>query len=304
MSTGGRGIPRLQDLSYLEVAMGGLLGGATFEDVRRALVDRARDLDRETDFEGAFDDAKWEGRRRDPKEHVNNAVEVLKEAMRLGWVERRVLPSTPGSAYLHRNDVYQLLPPGRSWADLVVRDRPAAYNALTGALISAHPQVGGFLKAIGARSESGSPSFTIPLLRWDPARHLSEDLYLEHLVQVVAAAAEAGHAGWSADTASIEDGIRTYVKRIRARRAAREKTQTRKEFLKTCEEATTKVAFAASGSPLDYISMELLRRWSRFLGVGNFSYYAPGPYALRLWGARARERRLARRLAESGFHER
>jgi len=53
--------------------------------------------------------------------------------------------------------------------------------------------------------------------------------------------------------------------------------------LKTCEESITKVAFAASGTKLDYISMELLRRWSRFLGVANYSYYAPGPYALRLW---------------------
>src|SRR5690606_8890359 len=41
--------------------------------------------------------------------------------------------------------------------------------------------------------------------------------------------------------------------------------------------------FAAAGCRLDYLSMELLRRWTRFLGVANFSYYAPGPYALRFW---------------------
>ncbi len=284
MSTGGRAIPRLQDLSYFEVTMGSLLRGATFEDVRRVVVDRARDLDREADLEGAFDEAKWEQRRKDPKEHVNNAVEVLKEAMRLGWVERRVLPSTPDSAYLHSNDVYELLPQGRGWAELAVQDRPAAYNTLTGALMEAHPQVAGFLRAIGARSDSESPAFTIPLLRWDQVRHLSEDLYLEDLVQVLTAAVASGRLGWHADADTIETGIRAYVNRIRARRAARDRTQSRKEFLKTCEEATTKVAFAASGCPLDYISMELLRRWSRFLGVGNFSYYAPGPYALRLWG--------------------
>jgi hypothetical protein len=264
--------------------MTGLLSGATFEEVRRAVVDRARDLDREADLDGAFDEAKWERRRSDPKEHVSNAVDVLKEAMRLGWVERRVLPSTPDSAYLHSNDVYELLADGRTWAELAVQDRRAAYNALTGALMDAHPQVAGFLRAIGARSDSESSSFTIPMLRWDQVRHLSEDLYLEDLLQVVVAAAEAGRLGWHADAETIETGIRSYVTRIRARRAARDKTQSRKEFLKTCEEATTKVAFAASGCPLDYISMELLRRWTRFLGVGNFSYYAPGPYALRLWG--------------------
>lgn len=284
MSTGGKAIPRLQDLSYFEVAMEGVRQGLTFERIRKALVDRARDLAQEADLDGSFDEAKWERRRRDPREHVNNAVEVLKEAMRLGWVEGRVLPSTPDSSYLHSDELFKLLPPGREWADLAVRDRPAAYNALAGVLIHAHPQLEGFLKAIGARSDSSSPSFTIPLLRWDQERHLSEDLYIEDLIQVVAAAARTGKAGWTVDEATIDRDIRNYVQRIRARRAARDKMQTRKEFLKTCEEAVTKVAFRASGCAIDYISVELMRRWTRFLGVGNFSYYAPGPYALRLWG--------------------
>ena len=284
MSTGGRAIPRLQDLSYFEVALEGVRQGLSFEDIRKALVGRARDLDREADLEGSFDDAKWERRRRDPREHVSNAVEVLKETMRLGWVERRILPSGPDSSYLHSEQRFALLPPGRDWADLVLRDRPAAYNVLAGVLVEAHPQLEGFLKALGARPDSPSQSFTIPLLRWDPERHLSEDVYLEDLVQVVVAAVRAGKTGWTDDASTIDRDIRGYVQRIRARRAARDKTQTRKEFLKTCEEAVTKVAFAATGCPIDYISMELMRRWARFLGVGNFSYYAPGPYALRLWG--------------------
>jgi hypothetical protein len=29
--------------------------------------------------------------------------------------------------------------------------------------------------------------------------------------------------------------------------------------------------------------MEILRNWTRFLGLANFSYYAPGPYGQRLW---------------------
>src|SRR3954468_7626867 len=113
MSTGGKAIPRLQDLSYFEVALEGVRQGLRFEQIRRALVDRARDLDRDADLEGSFDEAKWERRRRDPREHVNNAVEVLKETMRLGWVERRVLPSGPDSSYLHSNEIFELLPPGR-----------------------------------------------------------------------------------------------------------------------------------------------------------------------------------------------
>ncbi len=284
MSTGGRAIPRLQDLSYFEVAGEQVAQGSSFEEIRRALVRRAQDLDRDADFEGAFNEAKWDLLERDAHKYVNNAVEVLKEMMRLGWIERQVLPSGPNSAYLHSNDRFDLLPPGRTWTDLVRQDRPTAYTTLAGVLIDAHPQLGGFLKAIGAHPDSPSPTFTIPLLRWDRDRHLSEDLYLEDLIQAVAAAADAGAVGWAADPSAIESGVRSYVERIRDRRAARKATHTRKEFLKTCEEAVTKVAFAASGCPIDYISMELMRRWTRFLGVGNFSYYAPGPYALRLWG--------------------
>jgi len=35
--------------------------------------------------------------------------------------------------------------------------------------------------------------------------------------------------------------------------------------------------------PLDYISLEILRRWTKTLGVAGFSYHVPGPPALRLW---------------------
>lgn len=283
MTAQGTAIPRLQDLSYFEVAMSQLLRGATFEEVRRSVVERARDLDREADLDGSFDEMKWERTRNDITEHVNNAVDVLKEAMKFGWVQPAVLPSTPRSAYLHTGDVYELLPPGRRWAELVAQDRPAAYNELAGTLMDAHPQITGFLRAVGGRPDSSSASFTIPLLRWDQERHRSEDEYLADLIRVATAASAAGTVGWQSDDAKITTSIRDYVERIRARRKARGKTQTRKEFLNTCEEAVTKLAFSASGTTLDYISMELVRRWTRFLGVANFSYYAPGPYALRLW---------------------
>lgn len=44
-----------------------------------------------------------------------------------------------------------------------------------------------------------------------------------------------------------------------------------------------KFAFGRAGTPIDYISMEILRRWTRTLALVNFSYHAPGPQALRLW---------------------
>jgi hypothetical protein len=56
-----------------------------------------------------------------------------------------------------------------------------------------------------------------------------------------------------------------------------------RDFVRVCEEALVTFAFRCAGLQLDYISMEILRRWTRELGVANFSYHVPGPSALRLW---------------------
>ena len=44
-----------------------------------------------------------------------------------------------------------------------------------------------------------------------------------------------------------------------------------------------KFAFRQAGLSLDYISQEILRRWTKVLGVASFSYHVPGPTALRIW---------------------
>lgn len=283
MSVGGKGIPRLQDLSYLEVAATGVAAGATFEQIRRSLVNRAADLARESDTDGSFDDRKWELVRNDGSRYVHNTVDVLKELIRLGWMERHILPSGPSSAYLHVDDTFELTEQGQRWASLVQADRRQAYNLLIGELLDVHPQFEGFLRVVGARPSSTSTHLTIPHLKWDSARHSTEDAYLNDLVDYVAGAVESNTLAWSADRETIQSGIRDYVARIQARLEARAKGQTRRQFVGTCDEAVVKVAFAAAGCKVDFISMELLRRWTRFLGVANFSYYAPGPHALRLW---------------------
>jgi hypothetical protein len=56
-----------------------------------------------------------------------------------------------------------------------------------------------------------------------------------------------------------------------------------RDFINTCEEAIVKFAWMKAGVGLDYISQEIVRRWTRFLSVANFSYHVPGPSALRYW---------------------
>ncbi|MFI1519423.1 hypothetical protein [Kitasatospora cineracea] len=283
MSVGGAGIPRLQDLAYIEVALGNVARGATFEQVRRALVDRAAAVAREADTDGSYSARKWELTRSDTKKHVHNTVDVLKELMRLGWVEKHVLPSGPNSAYAHANSVFTLTPAGEEWSSLVASDRRAAYNALTGVLLSAHPQFEGFLRLLGARPDSGGAHLTIPLLRFSASEYRSNAAYLDDFVAFAAEAAAQGMLGWAATPEAIGEGVRSYVRRIEERARAREKELSRKQFATTCEEAMARLVFSVAGCPLDYISLELLRRWTRFLGLANFSYYAPGPSAMRLW---------------------
>jgi hypothetical protein len=198
VSVGGKGIPRMQDLSYIQVAIAEIRRGATFDQIRRALVTRAAEIDQESDIDGSFEERRWERLRSDGTKNVYNTVDVLKELMRLGWVTREVLPSGPNSAYAHADTTFTLTPAGDAWGALADTDRRAAYTDLVGVLIDAHPQFEGFLRIVGARPDSTSRNFTIPLLRYDPTRHRAHHAYLDDFITFAATAAEAGSLGWTA----------------------------------------------------------------------------------------------------------
>lgn len=283
MSVGGSGIPRLQDLSYVAVAVANVAAGATFEQIRRSLVSRAANIARDTDTDGSFDEGKWDKARADNTKYVHNTVDVLKELMRLGWMQQHILPSSPKSAYVHVDSTFQLTSAGEAWTRLVATDERAAYNALTGTLLDAHPQFEGYLRIVGARPDSTGSHLTIPLFKPNnPARRADEG-FLDAFIAFATDAVGQGSLGWTADPSDIAASVRGYVRRIQDRAEVRKKVMSGKDFANTCEEAITRFAFAAAGCRLDYISHELLRRWTRFLGLANFSYYAPGPSALRLW---------------------
>src|ERR1035438_8890437 len=106
MTTGGSGIPRLQELSYLEVAAQGVVDGCTFEEIRRRLVDHMAALGEMST--GTGNTALHENASVNPKRYVSNVTEALKELMKLGLLERAILPSSATSAYAHRLARYQL----------------------------------------------------------------------------------------------------------------------------------------------------------------------------------------------------
>ncbi|QHC30486.1 hypothetical protein [Streptomyces sp. HF10] len=314
MSVGGMGIPRLQELSYIETAALSVARGDSFEQIRVAMVNQAEKLAREADLDGSFVTAKWDVMRSDHRSHVHNTVDVLKELMRLGWVEHHVLPSTPQSAFAHGHVVFELTERGREWAEAVTQDKRAGYNALVGELLAAHPQFEGFLRVVGARPDSVSGQLTVPLLRWEEGAHRNAEEFLLAFVAHMVDCLRQGGLGWTAEPKAVETAVLDYattamrrvemrIKRWEAQRLADERKRavgaleerepgrsvkappalTRKRIASFCEEAAVRFAFTAAGCPMDYISHELLRRWSGFMGLANFSYYAPGPSALRLW---------------------
>src|SRR5205807_1711701 len=85
VTTGGSGIPRLQELSYLEVVARGVGDGFTFEDIRKRLVEHMATLGETTP--GTGNTAVHRNAVANPKRYVNNATEALKELMKLGLME-------------------------------------------------------------------------------------------------------------------------------------------------------------------------------------------------------------------------
>ena len=280
-SPGGRGIPRLQELSFLEVAILGVAGGATFEEIRHQLVAHMIELRRNNAGTGNI--ATFRLAQDDPKRYVRNATESLKELMRLGLVTPATLPSSARAARTYKNTTFGLTAAGQGWAALLEDDLRGAYDELLGMLWKTHPQFEGFLRAVSV----DRAGLVVPLAQWgELPLPRTRDRYVDFLTKRVAEALSNGESGWSATESDVRTAITTYIESIRQSAEDRERPDPHprnQDFVRGCEEAVVKFAFHQCRISLDYISQEVLRRWTKVLGVASFSYHVPGPTALRIW---------------------
>lgn len=285
MTVGGQGLPRLQELAYLETIARAAAPGHPFEQIRLALVDHIWSA-RQANPGDPPDPADYRAWRGDEKKYVRNVTDALKELMRLGFVESAVLPSSGKSAYAHKDATYQMTEAGRVWVALLESDRRAAYDDLLPRLVTAHPGFACFLSTVGTIGDRRSP-FVVPLLRWSelPDHQRSQQAYRAAIGGYVSGALGSTDLGWTAEPAEITQSVNDYLDKILARAQARGKDPfpTVRTFTQTCEEALARLAFSKAGCAIDYVSMEIARRWSRWLGLASFTYHAPGPYALRFW---------------------
>lgn len=285
MTTGGAGIPRLQELSYLEVSAQAVAANANFENIRQQLVahmEASGEL-----AQGTGNTAIRRSATDNPKRYVRNVAEALKELMKLGFLEKAILPSSGDSAYAHKNSTYTLTRDGEQWVKLLAADRRAGYDDLADRLIRRHPQFDAFMRAIGLFGDESRSSFTIPLIRWgDVPQPRSRERYISHLADYAAHGVRSTECGWTASSAEISHAVSAYVAEIANRAAGRDKPDPfarNQAFVTACEEAMIKLSFGRTGTPVDSISIEILRRWTGTLALANFSYHVPGPRALRFW---------------------
>lgn len=287
MTVGGQGIPRLQELTYLETVAKSAAAGLAFEGIRMALVDHIWGNLQASPGGDPPDPAAYREWRSDEKKFVRNVTDSLKELMRLGFVESAILPSSGTSAYAHKDATYRTTPSGEHWVETLMSDRRTAYDDLVPRLVLSHPGFACFLSTVGAIGDRNREALVVPLLRWGqlPSHQRSQDSYRAAIGDYVAGAVASSDLGWQADSTEIGASVNGYLDRIlvRAQARGRDPFPTVRTFTQTCEEALVKLAFAKAGCSIDYISMEIARRWSRWLGLASFTYHAPGPHALRFW---------------------
>ena len=222
MTTGGKGIPRLQELSYLEVAAQAVAGGSSFEEIRRELVEHMLRISQASP--GTGNTAAYRNAKENSKRYVNNVSEALKELMRLGIVCKATLPASASSVDAYRGTTFALTELGRTWVDLLTDDRPRGYDALCETLLRHHPQFKSFLDTIGAFGESERQSFEIPLMRWgDLGKPRSRERYVQALAVHIAQQLSTNGAGWTIDASEARSAIASYVQAIVDRARARER---------------------------------------------------------------------------------
>ena len=275
----GARIPRLQEISFLNVAMLGVADGANFEEIRQRLIDHMIEMRENSDATG--NTATFRTAKNDPKRYVTNASQSLKELMGLGLVEKATVPSSARAALNYATTTFLPTPKGKGWAQLLRDDLKSAYDELLDMLWQAHPQFAAFVDAIAA------PGLVIPILPWSQLREPRTRInYVRSLVSWVVQCIGDEQSGWTASKPEVREAVGEYLnaRYESARARGRDEPYPKnRDFVNACEEALVKFAFARRGVSIDYISHEILRRWTKELGVANFSYHVPGAIALRLW---------------------
>jgi hypothetical protein len=290
----GTGIPRLQELGFLLRAAKEVARGATFEQIRRALIDQmsGRALEDRPSGNSAFHRIADEK----PGLYVNNASEALAELMRVGLVERAPVPSSASAARAYARSQFLLTEEGVAWVEQLQEEgEPAALDALLRRLWVVHPQLAGYIRLLARAGMLVVPTLTWSSVHPETTGSEGRETYAAALVERVVGAARSGRAGWEAEPGEVHEAIGAYVARREAYAQKRGRPAYKRsgDFVSDCDQAVTVLALRKAGAAIDYISFEILRRWTQDLLVANFSYWVPAgeATAMRAWPTAEMEER-------------
>ncbi len=260
-------IPRLHQLvDHARDQLIGLdKGVGTFEDCRLRYLETQRRLERE-------------GRGRLTASRVSDSErnwaptrDCLQELMRWGAIETASLPSERKFVDRYREQSYAITGRGRELARIAARSNAGFVDAVTGAIIEAHPYFRALLEAL-ADGVIAYPVVSEGEVA-DGRRH------------------KRGVADWSAWGAGQIAGdparelVRREIEKALDRFRRREEKPTGKELAEALSDGFAVAGFAARGLVFDSATIKALLRWGSALLVYDQSRYVPGyPQRTVLWG--------------------
>lgn len=260
-------IPRLhQVVDHARDQLIGLEEGlATFEDCRSRYLETQRRLDRE-------------GRGRLTASRVSDSErnwaptrDCLQELMRWGAIESAPLPSERKFVDRYRDQRYVITARGLELARLAATSQAGFVDAVTAAIIDAHP----YFRALLERLSSDFISYPV----------VSEGEVAEGRRQ---GRKVADWASWGVERIAGDpttELVRREIEKALHRFRHREEKPTTKELAEALSDGFAVAGFAARGLVFDSATIKALLRWGSALLVYDQSRYVPGfPQTTVLWG--------------------
>lgn len=257
-------IPRLQKLvpHMREQIIGLLRQGTTFEDARlrySATVDRlvAEGLGRGTVSRVGDRDKYW-----------SSTGEVLDEAMRLGFVERELLPSARRYLDAHRGRNYALTLLGERAAELAEKDLPVFCDQLARAIYEAHGYFRKLLEVLESRPLT-CPEVTEGEV--EEARRVEKrtSYWINYAVERLTTETSDS----ARDTEFIRNTVVSFVRRRFGRKPNKEPTS--KEIAKALNESFAEASIGLRGLQIGATDLNILKSWGTQLRLLDESRYVP-----------------------------
>ena len=255
-------IPRIQQIvPHMRDQLVGLRNGSTFEHARRRYaqtVDRlvSQGVGRRTASRVGDRDRYWSPTR-----------EVLDEAMRLGFVERRQLPSSRRYVDAHRDRMHNLTELGRQAAEEAETNVPAFCDRLASAVYDRHPYFRAFIDTLRIMP-FGCPEVSEGEVEQTRRSGLGTDHWVELATERIPRQTITAR-----DKVQMRDAIVSAVRHRFGRTP--ERIPTNKQMAEALNDAFIEAAITIRGLSIGTIDLKIMKTWGSQLMLLDQSRYVP-----------------------------